>query len=407
MVGRSSDRLEDFGGGFCVAAGSKAARGYSVEYFVGVFPRFKAALAVTASAATVACAQHGPAPAWRQLVEQFEQTCEELLDKAQELDDVPEPMVGIYVPRRPGVDAAGELPSKWVPLNGQDRVAPKLVLLVHGLDEPGDIWCDLAPALVEHGYAVARFEYPNDQHVVESATRLLESLRQARSCGVEEIVIVAHSMGGLVSFDALTRADGYAGDVSGGEQLPRVTRLIAVGTPWKGSPWARLRVLAEVREQVQRWMMDESWDIRPLLRFRNDGLGEAAEDLSEESELIRALNERAVPEKLSLTIIAGRMAPEEKLDVGWIRESRLLRQMLGREGVEALLDDLAEARRTLGDGVVPIESALARATGDVVILDANHRGLLRRTPIDFATAEGDGKPPAIEVILDRLRAQDE
>ncbi len=339
---------------------------------------------------------------WKELSRRFERAFEGLVAQVEQAPEVSRPQVGLFVPAEPGPQSAGALPSKWVALPAESAPA-RLVLLVHGLDEPGDIWCDLAPALVEAGHAVARFEYPNDQPVQASGALLIDSLRQARQAGVVQISIVAHSMGGLVSFDAMTRQDGYAGDVGGGADLPRIVRLIAVGTPWKGSPWAGLRAITEVREQVQRWYMNESWDVRPLLQFRSDGLGEAGEDLAEKSELIETLNKRDVPESLALTLVAGRLARSEPEDLSWIEESTLLRRLLGPERVSELVVELREAASQLGDGVVPLESALARSGTDQVVLDANHRGLIRRTPVDFASrAEKDAAPPAIAVIIERL-----
>ncbi|MCL4221153.1 MAG: hypothetical protein KJZ65_07270 [Phycisphaerales bacterium] len=339
---------------------------------------------------------------WNELARRFERAFDDLSAQIEQAREIARPQVGIFIPAEPGAKSAGTLPSKWVALPSEGAPAT-LVLLVHGLDEPGDIWCDLAPALVQAGHCVARFEYPNDQPVEKSSALLIEHLRRARSAGVTEISIVAHSMGGLVSFDAMTRADGYAGDASGGAGLPRVTRLIAVGTPWNGSPWARLRAITEVREQVQRWYMNESWDVRPLLQFRNDGLGEAGDELAEKSELIESLKQRPVPESLALTLVAGRLTSSEPEDLAWVEESTLLRRLLGRERVAELAGQLRAAAKELGDGVVPLESALARSQDDQVVLEANHRGLIRRTPVDFASgAEKDTPPPAIAVIVERL-----
>lgn len=343
---------------------------------------------------------------WNELARRFEQAFDDLVAQVEQAPQVATPQVGFFVPPEADAKSAAALPSMWKPLPPEGAPAA-IVLLVHGLDEPGDIWCDLAPALVEAGHSVARFEYPNDQPVHASSALLIEHLRRARTGGVVEVSIIAHSMGGLVSFDAMTRDEGYAGDVSGGADLPRLTRLIAVGTPWNGTPWASLRAITEVREQVQRWYMNESWDVRPLLQFRNDGLGEAGGDLAEKSELIETLKKRQVPEALALTLVAGRLARSEPEDLSWIEDSALLRRLLGAQRVSELVKQLRAAASELGDGVVPLASALARSQTDQVVLDANHRGLIRRTPVDFASgAEKDSAPPAIAVILDRLSKPD-
>lgn len=49
-------------------------------------------------------------------------------------------------------------------------VLPKpVVLLIHGLDEPGRVWLNLAPVLDDKGYTVMFMSYPNDQKIRASA----------------------------------------------------------------------------------------------------------------------------------------------------------------------------------------------------------------------------------------------
>jgi len=348
------------------------------------------------------CDRSDDPPSWREAMQQFEDRLDETFGELTWTEQDAEPLVGIFVPADDSPEAAGALPSDWQPLVEKLPAPRRLVLLVHGLDEPGDIWADLAPAIVEAGHAVARFEYPNDQRVHDSAALMLEHLRVARAAGVEEIVIVAHSMGGLVSFDALTRTDGYAGDPSGSGPFPRITRFIAVGTPWEGSPWAPLRAAAEIREQVTRWLMEESWDIRPVLNYRNDGSGQAGQDLTPGSALLTELASRPWPAGLPLTILAGQIARPDPDNLDQLENSTLLRQVLGQEQLEALLTDLRQASEELGDGVVSVQSALARPTDDVHIFEVNHRALIRRSPVDWLTGQDPEGPPGIPIILERI-----
>ena len=120
-----------------------------------------------------------------------------------------------------------------------------LVLLIHGIDEVGPIWDNLAPQLAVRGYAVARFDYPNDQGLADSAALLHDELRSLRARGVVRITLIAHSMGGLIARDVLTSPDAYACRAAGHAGLPDITRLITVGTPNHGSPLARLRAVLE------------------------------------------------------------------------------------------------------------------------------------------------------------------
>ena len=110
----------------------------------------------------------------------------------------------------------------------------KSVVLIHGLDDPGKVWQNLAPALVEADFNVWLMRYPNDQR------------------GVDRIFIVAHSMGGLVSREMLTSPEIEYNQSAQSSQVPEVGMLIMVGTPNHGSHLARFRAFAEVREQMAR-----------------------------------------------------------------------------------------------------------------------------------------------------------
>ena len=68
----------------------------------------------------------------------------------------------------------------------------------------------------------------------EEADRLVAKLKDR---GETDVTLIGHSMGGLVSYDLLTRPAFV--DESGAR--PRVDRLITLGTPFGGSPWAPLR----------------------------------------------------------------------------------------------------------------------------------------------------------------------
>jgi len=252
-----------------------------------------------------------------------------------------------------------------------------LVVLLHGLDEPGRIWDDAAPAILAAGLPVARFDYPNDQAIAASADLLLGSLAMLGSIGVRSIDAVAHSMGGLVARDALTRFPRPAG-------LPRANRLITVGTPNKGSPLARHRWVAEAREQIARWAESPGWT-PPGSASSPEERGRAGVDLMPGSAFFTDLDARPLPE-VAMTIILGRLLPVPSSP-----------NAVGR----ALLD-------AMGDGVVSVASARLAGVRDVVELKGTHRGLIRSvSPADavrtkFGRAPKGAVPPAIPVIVDRL-----
>lgn len=269
-------------------------------------------------------------------------------------------------------------------MSGDVFPGERVVLLVHGLDEPGGVWDDVAPALFESGYRVARFDYPNDQSVVRSAEGLESTIEWLGSIGVTRVDLVAHSMGGLVSREALTNPD--MGASSGAIGRVEIGRLIMVGTPNEGSAWARLRGVAEVRERVQRWVASSELDVELLGNLAEDGDGQAGRDLVPGSDFLAELNSREMPASVPVTCIVGRViAPI---------------QTKGMSGVD-------EAADALGDGVVSVDSASLDGCGDVVLFVANHRSLIRtveveeawRLMVGFERAE---HPMGIWIILDRL-----
>ncbi|MGJ8636845.1 MAG: esterase/lipase family protein [Phycisphaerales bacterium] len=260
----------------------------------------------------------------------------------------------------------------------------RVVLLVHGLDEPGGVWDDVAPALFEGGYRVARFDYPNDQSVVRSAEGFAGAVEWLGTLGVERVDLVAHSMGGLVSREALTSPE--LGASSGAIEGVDIGRLILVGTPNEGSAWAKLRGVAEVRERVQRWVASAELDVGLLGNLGEDGDGQAGRDLLPGSAFLTELNSREMPASVPVTCVVGRViAPVQT------------------KGMDAV-DEAADA---LGDGVVSVESASLDGCDDVVLFVANHRSLIRtveveeawRLMVGFERAE---HPMGIWIILDRL-----
>ena len=262
----------------------------------------------------------------------------------------------------------------WRRVESGEPLAPRVVLLVHGLDEPGSIWDQLAPALDGAGHTTLRFEYPNDQAIADSADLLDAALRRLRALGVERVSVVAHSMGGLVTRDALTRSSFLANSPA---DRAIVDRVIAIGTPHAGSPWAGMRWASELREQAERLFAEAQPEAEDLYRFSFDGSGQAGEDLRPGSAFLTDLNARPGPEGVVFTCLVGQMISVP-------------------EGAPA---DLANLARTLGDGVVPVTSAQLEGCDDVVRLSANHRAMIRSLPLSGPDAP---PPPGIEVVLDRL-----
>jgi pimeloyl-ACP methyl ester carboxylesterase len=264
----------------------------------------------------------------------------------------------------------------WEPA---DRAkADRTVLLVHGLDEPGRIWDDLAPAIGREGLEVLRFDYPNDQPIRDSADLLERAVGGVLRSG-GRLDVVAHSMGGLLARDLLTRPGaGWARDAVG--------RLITAGTPNAGSPLARTRWLAEVREQLARWVDSPGW-MPPGSASPRGVRGGAGADLMPGSPYLTELNARGLPQGPTITVIYGHWWPTLPPEAS-----------MGHAIISAL-----------GDGVVSLASAILPGVADHVRLAGNHRTMLRRLCPGAVLRARTGRapagqdPPAIPVILDRLR----
>jgi pimeloyl-ACP methyl ester carboxylesterase len=264
---------------------------------------------------------------------------------------------------------------------------PPRVLLLHGLDEPGGIWDELIEALDEAGINAWEFRYPNDQAIDHSTDLLAEywpKLDQDQA-----IVLLGHSMGGLVIRDFLTRwrhlTDGEP-SVTGA----RVDGVILVGTPNQGSDWARLRVWLELRELVSD-IAEQRFS--PFFGLR-DGTGAAKIDLRPDSQFLAELNDRPWPESVPVRIIGGALTEPD--DDTLERIELLASDLDAPELADELGNWWQQAGEGLGDGVVPVASLPFEGAPEPVIVEASHRGLLLTLPLS------EPPPPAIAPILDWL-----
>ncbi len=118
----------------------------------------------------------------------------------------------------------------------------KLLVQVHGLCMNDLQWKlrghDHGAALTRDlGYSRVHLNYNSGRHVSANGAdfaRLLEQLVDAWPVPVEELVLLCHSMGGLVARSALDNAESIG---LGWARLP--TRLVFLGTPHHGAPLER------------------------------------------------------------------------------------------------------------------------------------------------------------------------
>ena len=275
----------------------------------------------------------------------------------------------------------------FIPLSQPDHALERPhVLLLHGLDEPGGIWDDLAPALQQAGIEAWEFRYPNDQAIDHSADLLAEHWPQLGDDGA--VVLIGHSMGGLVirEFVSRLRHPAHQTPALGGTT---VRGVILIGTPNHGSEWARLRVWLGVRNLVAS-IPQREFSLFAALR---DGTGVAKIDLRPGSRFLEDLNAREWPDAVPVRIIGGVITePTSEM-----REN--LNALASQAGAgdlvlrfERWLDELGEG---LGDGAVPLQSLELSHAPPPVVVSASHRGMLVRTPLSDEQSE----PPAIPEIL--------
>ncbi len=277
-----------------------------------------------------------------------------------------------------------------------EGVGKPSVILIHGLDEPGRVWMNLAPALAEIGFPVYLMTYPNDQPVTISSRFLFDTLKDYPFKNNNGIVLVGHSMGGLVSRDMLTAPEiGYDQAKNSG-QVPDIQRLIMVGTPNHGSELARFRFFMEIRDQIQNLFEKDTHWLQGLL----DGAGQAGIDLTPGSAFLTRLNSRPHAVGVEYDIIAGVVTPWSDQDVsGFIQQLEKILPKETKPAVEALGEAMEVMGNTIGDGLVTVESARLEGI-PMTLVHGTHLTMIRNL-----TAASDRLPPSVPKIIEILGNQ--
>ena len=134
---------------------------------------------------------------------------------------------------------------------GRDRLrpCPRPLLLVHGYSCSRGVWWLTRRRLEAAGHTVATVSlappYTSIGKLVPQLGERIEKVCQAT--GADRVVLVAHSMGGLVCRSYLAR---HGSD--------RVERLITIASPHSGSELARIGIGQNAREMEpgSRWLKD-------------------------------------------------------------------------------------------------------------------------------------------------------
>ncbi|UTV28849.1 GPI inositol-deacylase [Photobacterium atrarenae] len=219
------------------------------------------------------------------------------------------------------------------------RCTERIVVCVHG-------WCmndvqwkrkehDHGRSLSQYGYTPVYLRYNTGLHISENGenfARMLEALVASWPCRVKELVIIGHSMGGLV-----TRSACYYAEQHQLNWLSTLHTFITLGSPHNGAPLAKLAC----------WIDDRIADtpylkmLTRLSEIRSSG----TKDLSQGH--IRHTDWQPLAEPA---------LPQERPPLPQGVACYAIASCLGQN-----LDD--EKNLRLGDGLVPVASALG-AAGD-------------------------------------------
>jgi pimeloyl-ACP methyl ester carboxylesterase len=247
------------------------------------------------------------------------------------------------------------------------KVSGKILLMIHGLCMNDIQWTWKGH---NHGEILAKLydftpvylHYNTGLHISENGQKMnliLEELIENWSVPVEEIVILGHSMGGL-----LTRSAFYYGEQNKQTWMKYLTKIIFLGTPHHGSP------LERIGNYVDRLLtaLPYAKPFARLGKMRSSGVTDLRfgslvdEDWQGRERFEKQTDERKVlplPKNVDCYTIAA---------------------TIGKLG-----DNLKE--RTVGDGLVQLKGALGKhddktkdlgfkAENSMVLYKANHMDLL-------------------------------
>lgn len=110
--------------------------------------------------------------------------------------------------------------------------SPHLVLMLHGIGRSKDAWRPMQEALRAAGYEAHGVNYPSTRRSLQDHAQQVEQILD-RAEGVEQLSIVAHSMGGIVTRVLLDRPGAWKRRID-------VHRVVMIGTPNRGSSLASL-----------------------------------------------------------------------------------------------------------------------------------------------------------------------
>ena len=222
------------------------------------------------------------------------------------------------------------------------KPTPKVLVLVHGSSMNDRQWTrsghDHGAALAQAlGYVPVYLHYNSGLHVSTNGralAALIEELAAAWPVPIEELVLLGHSMGGLVS-----RSACHFAEAAGHTWRTKLRALACLGTPHHGAPLERGGNWIDVLLGVSRY----SAPLARLGKIRSAGVTDLRfgnvrdEDWEGRDRFARAKDGRTplpLPDGVACFAIAGTTAAEGAKE--------------------------ADGTRLPGDGLVPVDSALGR-----------------------------------------------
>ena len=251
------------------------------------------------------------------------------------------------------------------------QASRRAVLLIHGLESRAQSLKRMRAAFEHWGVQVVVFDFPNDGPIARSGDHLRDALNQfANQFPNARLVIVAHSMGGLVARYALEMP---------GAKPASVSDLFLLGTPNRGSRLASTQPYLElVADVLLRLPYPED--------IMADGTGEAATDLQPGSRFLTTLNAAGRAKRVRYFVGMGRKsflsdAVRTGLEREWERHCDA--RHVADDVRHAVLDVLQaeELRDGHGDGAVTLDNARLPGADRERIFDLNHWQLLA-CPVD-------------------------
>ena len=265
-----------------------------------------------------------------------------------------------------------------------------LVVLIHGLQGSHHSVEGLRQELTRAGHACVTYAYPNDGPLIDSARRLASDLKAVELPADSTLILVTHSMGGLVARRMIEDPD---------LDDSRVRQLLMIVPPNSGSNLAYLPASLDWHEHLH----DRSIDGLPEFIFRStsDGHNEAQADLRPHSRFLLDLNTRERNPRVRYSILLGTRSPatQAQLDAVSRKLDRLTDKsdtvQLFAPRLRKIFDHPLELTPGEGDGAVAVERGRLAGVEDVVLLPMDH----------WTATHGLGAPDGQELlheVLNRL-----